>query len=141
MHQTRCMLALTICVLLTSAVRICTAATFTCAAGDTACLIASINTANSTPEADTIQLAAGTYTLTTVDHTTDGANGLPSIISDLAIQGVGADATIIKRDTGAHTNPPIFRLFHVGATGTLTLDGLTIRGGHIFGGPRGGGAS
>jgi hypothetical protein len=55
------------------------AATFSCAAGNVACLIAAIHAANATPVPDTIQLAAGTYLLTTVDNTTDGANGLPSV--------------------------------------------------------------
>jgi hypothetical protein len=43
------------------------AATFTC--GDVACLIAAINTANTNGEDDTINLLAGTYTLTAVNTT------------------------------------------------------------------------
>jgi hypothetical protein len=102
------------------------AATFTCAAGDVQCLIIAINQANANlqPE-NTIQLEAGTYTLMNVDNNTDGANGLPSITSNLTISGAGAIATEITR------TPPglFFRLIHVSATGKLTLQGLTLSGG------------
>jgi hypothetical protein len=76
-------------------------------------------------EDDTITLGAGTYTVTTVDQETDGPNGLPSITSTLTIRGAGAEATILARDPSA----PRFRLVHVAATGALTLEGLTLRGG------------
>jgi hypothetical protein len=59
------------------------AAVFQCPAGDVACLIAAINTANGNGEEDTIELAAGTYTLTAVDNETDGPNGTPSITSQI----------------------------------------------------------
>jgi hypothetical protein len=75
-----------------------------------------------------------TYTLTEVNNTTDGPNGLPSVTSILSIQGAGADTTVIERDTSA----PGFRLVHVAATGTLTLEGLTLRGGGGFRVPGGG---
>src|SRR5262252_2197869 len=56
------------------------AAVFDCASGDVACLIAAINAANQNPDADTIELAAGTYTLTTPDNGGPfAANGLPII--------------------------------------------------------------
>jgi hypothetical protein len=125
-HDQRYMVCSFLCaVLLTTAVQISPAATLTCAAGDVACLIAAIHIANSTPEADTIQLTSGTYTLTTVDNMTDGANGLPSITSALTIQGVGADQTIVERGV----NAPQFRVVHVSPPGTLALHALTIRGG------------
>jgi hypothetical protein len=98
---------------------------FTCAAGDVACLIDAINQANANGEANTITLEAGTYTLTAVDNTTDGPNGLPSVTGTVTIQGAGGDITILERDAGA----PPFRLVHVATTGTLTLEGLTLRGG------------
>jgi fibronectin-binding autotransporter adhesin len=101
------------------------AAVLPCPGGDVRCLIAAIQAANGTVEADTITLAAGAYTVTTVDHEADGANGLPSITSPLMIQGAGADRTILERDTDA----PGFRLLHVGAEGALRLEGLTVRGG------------
>jgi hypothetical protein len=99
------------------------AATFQCGAGDASCLLAAITQANG--QQNTITLAAGTYSLTTVDNTTDGANGLPSITSALVIRGAGAEQTIVERNV----NAPEFRLLHVAATGALTLRGLTLRGG------------
>src|SRR5262245_49567253 len=102
------------------------ARTFHCRAGDVACLIASIKQANVQPgQSHEIRLAAGVYTLTTVENDTDGPNGLPSITRNLTIQGAGADLTIIERSP----NGAIFRLLHVAATGVLTLDGLTLQGG------------
>jgi hypothetical protein len=113
-------------------------AVFTCASGNVACLIAAINTANTTPEADTITLTAGTYTLTTANNATEVTlcptsectqvfvgNGLPQITSPITIQGVNAATTIIERDPSA----PFFRLVHVAVPGTLELDALTLRNG------------
>jgi hypothetical protein len=104
------------------------AAGFACAAGDVACLIEAIHAANATGEADTITLAAGTYSLTAVDNDDiDGPNGLPSIRSTLTIRGAGADAIIIERAASA----PAFRLLYIEATGTLALEALTLRGGEL----------
>ena len=107
----------------------CRAADFPCPAGNVACLIDAIKTANANAQTNTIRLEAGTYTLTAVDNDTDGRNGLPSITSPLplTIQGAGAESTIIERDPSALG----FRLFHVAATGVLTLHGLTLRRGTI----------
>jgi hypothetical protein len=105
------------------------AAELACATGDVPCLIEAIHVANTTGEATTITLAAGTYTLTAVDNTTDGPNGLPSVTSPLTLQGTGAASTIIERAAGA----PQFRLLHVAATGMLTLEGLTLQGGDLAG--------
>ncbi|HKB04975.1 MAG TPA: hypothetical protein VKD90_22320 [Gemmataceae bacterium] len=89
-------------------------------------LIADINAANQTIEADTITLVARTtFTLTAVDNTTDGANGLPVIAAgeDLTIIGNG-DA--IERNTKV---APAFRLFDIAASATLTLQNVTLQGG------------
>ena len=60
--------------------------------------------------ADTIELPAdATITLTHVDNETDGLNGLPSVTSEITINGGG---TAIQRDGSA----PDFRVFHVGAS-------------------------
>lgn len=75
--------------------------------------------------ADTIELASGSYTLTAVDNTTGGANGLPAITSDITVQGAGVVSTIIERDAGA----PPFRFFAVATGARLTLADLTVRGG------------
>jgi hypothetical protein len=101
------------------------AANFACASGDVSCLVSAIHTANGNGQANTITLAAGNYILTGVDNITDGANGLPSITGVLTIVGAGSDATFIQQDSGAN---PQFRLMHVGATGNLTLQRLTLRG-------------
>jgi hypothetical protein len=113
------------------------AADFTCPGGDVACLITALNGANTNGGTNTITLAAGTYTLRDVDNTTDGPNGLPSITSTLTITGAGADTTTIERQASGSPTPPQFRLLHVAATGSLTLNGLTLRGGGglgLFGG-------
>jgi hypothetical protein len=109
------------------------AAEFRCASEDVACVREAIHTANANGEANTITLAAGTYTLTSVDNLTEGTNVLPSIISPLTIQGAGAGVTILEQDTHAQA----FHLVHVGPTGTLTLKGLTLRGENTA--PSGGG--
>ncbi len=75
--------------------------------------------------ADTIQLSATNYQLTTVNNTVDGANGLPSITSTIIIEGNGAT---IERASSA----PPFRLFHIQQTGNLTLKAVTLRNGFSF---------
>ena len=113
------------------------AKTFRCSAGDVPCLIDAINAANANGDANTIRLAAGTYTLTVPDNP---RNGLPVITSPLSITGRGADTTIIERDASA----PPFRILAVAAAGTLTLKRLTLRGGFPslgVGGGNGGGIS
>lgn len=99
-------------------------ANYNCSSGDVSCLMESINTANANSEGDTIELEAGIFTLTSVDGYNDGANGLPSITSNITIRG--ADVTIIERDEEADSD---FRIFHVGVVGGLALEGLTISNG------------
>ena len=108
------------------------AATFNIPAEDVGALIAAINTANENGEDDTINLAAGTYTLTEVDNYVDNPSGLPSIVSTITIRGSGDDSTIINRDEDA----PQFRIFHISGHGYLILEGLVVSGGL----GRGGGA-
>jgi hypothetical protein len=106
------------------------AKTFQCAAGDVPCLIAAIHAANANGQANTIRLAAGTYLLTAVEGsaTPADANGLPVITSVLTITGRGAGDTVLARDAHA----PAFRLMQIAASGTLTMDGLTLQGGAGF---------
>ena len=99
----------------------------TCAAGDVACLIMAIQSANTSGHAYTIALAAGMYPLTAVENETDGPTGLPSITGVLTILGAGAERTVIERVASA----PLFRLVHVAALGTLTLEGITLQGGAV----------
>jgi predicted outer membrane repeat protein len=100
------------------------AAEFTCPAGNVACLTNAIITANANGQANTIHLAAGTYTLVAADNSTDAPNGLPVIASPLTIVGAGAASTILERADSA----PFFRLLYV-ASGPFSLVGLTLRGG------------
>jgi hypothetical protein len=90
-------------------------------------LIDAILTANSNGEADTLNLAAGcTYILTFAYHEANGPTGLPSITSAIAIQG--NEATIERTDLS-----PAFRIFHVAAWGSLTLNELTVSNGYAAG--------
>ena len=74
--------------------------------------------------ADTIELGVAlTYTLDVVDNSTDGDNGLPSITSEITINGNGST---IERIEGFFLE---FRIFHVGASGDLSLNDVTITGG------------
>lgn len=75
---------------------------------------------------DEIQLT-GDVTLTAVDDTIDGNNGLPSIASDVTIQGAGGFRWTIARDALA----PEFRIFHVPLGGTLTLEDVGVSGGAL----------
>lgn len=86
-------------------------------------LVNSINTANSSPATiDVIDLVAGCiYELDSVEDTTEGANGLPSITSPIIINGNGAT---IRRSLS--TQKMALRLFHVAAGASLTLNDLTL---------------
>lgn len=93
-------------------------------------LIAAMDAANLTAEADTILLApATTFTLTEVNNTTNGATGLPTIATgeDLTVLGNGA---IVERSTASGT--PAFRLLDVAVGASLTLENATLQGGVSF---------
>lgn len=104
--------------------------------------------------ADIIQLEQTTYTLTAVDNTNMGSNGLPVITTDITIQGIDTrvpgvpqEVTVIKRDPGEVEgggfsppfpgeapviirNPaPPMRILHVSEAGTLTLKDLILSNG------------
>jgi hypothetical protein len=105
------------------------AAVFNIPSGNVTALIAAINTANANGEENTINLEAGTYTLTAV--------GLPIITSTLTLRGAGSGFSIIERNASA----PFFRIMTVAPSATLNLDDLTIRGGGLpFSAPDGGGS-
>jgi uncharacterized repeat protein (TIGR02543 family) len=73
---------------------------------------------------DTIELGSNqTYTLTAVDNTTDGDNGLPDVSTQMTINGNGST---IERDGGA----PDFRILHVSGGSSLTLNNVTIQNGN-----------
>jgi hypothetical protein len=105
-------------------------------AGAVAELKADLAAANANGQANTINLfAGGVYTLTTVDNSLNGFDGLPDIASTLTINGQGA---AIQRSTA--TGTPAFRLFDVSGgsggllAGDLTLENLTLQGGLSKGG-------
>ncbi len=81
--------------------------------------------ANNTAGADTITLAAGTYTLSIAgDSENLGLTGDLDITDDLTITGLGIGSSIID---GNLLND---RIFHVdSALGTVTISGVTIKGG------------
>ncbi|MFN8445580.1 MAG: choice-of-anchor Q domain-containing protein [Caldilineaceae bacterium] len=99
------------------------------AACNIASLIAAINTANLDQLADTINLAANcSYTISSADNTTsDGANGLPIITSDMTI--VGNKATIAVNNPVTST-----RIFYVDSDKHLTLQNMTLADGKGEGG-------
>src|ERR1019366_8194373 len=105
-----------------------TGATVPCSGpgGGPAGLIAAINTANASGGA-MINLAAGcTYALTAANNTNSmlGDNGLPVITSRIIVNGF--------RTTIAG-NATSFRILMVTGSGNLTLQGLTVTGGHTGG--------
>jgi hypothetical protein len=103
------------------------AVVFNCAGGDSACLIAAINSANANGEVNSINLGAGTYALISAqdNDATDGPSGLPAITSRLTITGADPATTVIQRDAG------LFRIFRIVAAGDLTLENLTVRRGTV----------
>ncbi len=83
--------------------------------------------------ADTIELQSSmTYTLTNAFNNSNGGNGLPSIRSEIVVNG---NNSIIERDVVA----PDFRILSVSSAGNLTLNKATIRNGSTSGLVNGGG--
>ncbi|MBI3250131.1 MAG: CSLREA domain-containing protein [Deltaproteobacteria bacterium] len=79
--------------------------------------------ANTTAATDTIQLPAGLYTLSIPATGSDSAaNGDLDITNDLTIQGQGASTTRIDGNQ-------LDRVFHVFASATVSMSGVTIRNG------------
>lgn len=73
--------------------------------------------------ADTLVLASNsTHSLTSVNNLAYGPTGLPLVTSPITIEGHGST---IMRDP----SQPDFRLLAVSATGDLTLQELTLKGG------------
>ncbi len=73
--------------------------------------------------ADTITLQSD-VTLTAENNNTDGPNGLPSITSQITIEGAGHT---VQRSNASGT--PNFRIFHVASSGDLTLNNTIVTGG------------
>jgi hypothetical protein len=102
-------------------------------AANAAELIAAIDASNLAGGANTITLTAdrsSPYTLTAVQNTVGGANGLPVVFTGNNLTIVG-DGDTIQRGTAAGT--PAFRLFDVAPGATLTLKSLTLQNGWAIG--------
>lgn len=98
-------------------------------------LRAAIEQANLDPARDTIALApsiTGTITL---------SSALPDLSTDLTVDGPGAAVLTVARGDAPGT--AAFRIFTVAAGAEVTISGLTITGGRVFGGSNsvGGGIS
>lgn len=87
-----------------------------------AALISEITAGNSFGAPYTICLENSTYTLTQVNNSSSGDNGLPVITGNIRIIGNGATIT---RDVAAAG----FRFFNVDALGSLTLENMTLSNG------------
>jgi hypothetical protein len=99
------------------------ACTHNVVASSTSSLISALVSANSASTPSTICLGGGIYTLTAVNNSDESPNGLPSITKNITIIG---NNSVIERATSA----PQFRIFRVASNGRLSLNNLTIRGGH-----------
>lgn len=96
------------------------------ACGDSAGLVAAVDTANAAG-GGSINLAAGcTYSLATRNNTAFGGNGLPVVAAPITLSGKGATIS------GNSTN---FRIVAVDGTsgGALTVNGVTLTGGKVSG--------
>ena len=105
------------------------AAVFVVSDGDVSGLKNAINIANVNGQDDTIELGSdGTYTLTTVDNSLFGGNGLPVIGADggkrLTIRGNGAT---IQRSAAKDT--PMLRVLYVDTGAYVEISDLTITNG------------
>jgi hypothetical protein len=93
-------------------------------------LIADINAANAVGRSNTIMLARkSVLTLTQVNNTSGGANGLPVIAAGDNLTIVGNNDTI-ERSYASGT--PEFRLFDVASGASLTLENLTVQNGDVL---------
>jgi CSLREA domain-containing protein len=103
----------------------------TCAStalGNPCTLRAAIMEANAFTGADTINVPAGTYTLTIVGPGEDGGlTGDLDITEDVTINGAGVASTIIEAGGGFGD-----RIFEV-RVGTTSMSGVTIRQGNVAG--------
>lgn len=114
---------------------------------DVSSLINAINTANSSPQDTTLNLARScTYSLTSVNneqenasHELMGPNGLPAIASVVTggkLTMMGNESTV--RRSADPATPP-FRILQIKEGGDLTVSNLTIEGGSACTGTMGGG--
>jgi uncharacterized repeat protein (TIGR01451 family) len=84
--------------------------------------------------ADELLLQPGSYVITARHNAEMGFNGLPSITSEVTIDGAGAKL----EPSGA---APALRFFHVASTGRLEVRDLWLAAGSVQGGTGGGGGA
>ena len=94
-----------------------------CPAGDVDCLINAITIGNGSGNPEIIQLAAGTYTLDSLDN---GSNLLPSIIGNITIEGAETTSTIIRSSLASNIIAESLTTFNVDESATLELKSLSI---------------
>ncbi|GAB3502197.1 hypothetical protein GCM10027521_56270 [Amycolatopsis cihanbeyliensis] len=96
---------------------------------DTPSLVRAISAANDAGGPATVRLAGNcTYLLTEPTASGgNGADGLPVITGDVTMRGT--DTTIARA-----TRAPRFRVLEIAPAAALSLDGITISGGHTAGG-------
>lgn len=82
--------------------------------------------------ADVIRLTDNVL-LTVVDNITDGPNGLPSVTTEITVEGGGFG--VLREFVSA----PDFRIFHVSESGELNLEDLSVLFGRVEAGDDGGG--
>ena len=105
----------------------------TCSAAANDCTLrGAVIAANATADNDTITVPASTYTLTLIGPEDAAATGDLDVKASgtsgtLTINGAGAGTTFIQAGTDASNG--IDRVFHVLASGNLSLSALTIRNG------------
>jgi hypothetical protein len=93
-------------------------------------LIADINAANGAGGSNTITLAKkADFTLTQVNNTSDGANGLPVIAAGDNLTIVGNNNTIVRSYA---SGTPELRLFDLASGASLTLENLTVQNGDVI---------
>jgi len=98
--------------------------TCTATAANPSALVSAMNAANTNgASADTICLTNSTYSFLSAANSV----ALPSVTTPITIVGNGG---VLERGSGA----PQFRLFNVTASGTLTLQNMTVRNFHAGGG-------
>jgi hypothetical protein len=91
---------------------------YSVAQGDSAALAAAIVAANSTPEADVIELEAGLYTLKSTLDGKEGLVSLPVVTGDLVIRGA-------KSELRAYTSKSV-HLVEIAQGANVKFDGLTL---------------
>ncbi|MGE3273051.1 MAG: right-handed parallel beta-helix repeat-containing protein, partial [Chloroflexota bacterium] len=87
-------------------------------------MIAAITTANANGQDDVIDLGGQTFTLTAVNNTTNGSNGLPVLLADGGHTLTISNGTIERQGAA-----PAFRLVHIGSGAHVTFDQVTLRSG------------